>query len=71
MIILQIKPQESEELEMLDGVMITINAIMFALLFFTGIAQVVPKRNKDFASALVLWAIGVVFMANVGYVIFS
>ena len=56
---------------MLDGVMVAINAIMFALFFFIGIAQVVPKRNKDFASALVLWAIGVVFMANVGYVIFS
>ena len=56
---------------MLDGVMITINAIMFALFFFIGIAQVVPKRNKDFASALVLCGTGLVFMANVGYVIFS
>lgn len=56
---------------MLDGVMITINAIMFALFFFIGISEVVPKEFKNYKSALVLCGTGLVFMANVGYVIFS
>lgn len=56
---------------MLDGVMVAINVIMFALFFATGITQVIPKEFKDYKSALVLCGTGLVFMANAGYIIFS